>query len=484
MSALLYAAYFITTAALLCYSVQGLVLLLIHAASRSRLREENEDIAARAESITEWPMVTTQLPLFNEPNVAERILRAAAAMEYPAGRHEIQVLDDSDDETCALVDRIAAELVRKGVNIHVVRRAERVGFKAGALREGMRTATGGVCAIFDADFVPPSDFLIRAVPVLALKPRVGFVQARWAHLNELDSLLTAAQATGIDTHFIVEQSARAAAGAFMNFNGTCGIWRREAIEAAGGWEDDTLTEDLDLSYRAHLAGWTAHFLPDLAVPGELPASMAAYRRQQFRWAKGSLQTAKKLLPRVWAAPISRLRKVGATLHLTHFCVHLLLLLHCLLSVPILLWANERPPEFLFSLFNICGGMMLLAPAAMYVTGWWSLHREDRGRLATIPAIMLLGGGLCLSNGRAVIEALAGKGSAFHRTPKTGGTGEPARAPRSQMPAWELALALYAAFATFLFLTRGGWFLGPFLLVYVVGLSWMGIQEWIEQRADG
>ena len=157
MSALLYAAYFITTVALLCYSVQGLVLLFIHVASRSRLREENEDIAARAGSIAEWPMVTTQLPLFNEPNVAERILRAAAAMEYPAGRHEIQVLDDSDDETCALVDRIAAELLRKGVNIHVLRRAERVGFKAGALREGMRTATGSVCAIFDADFVPPSE---------------------------------------------------------------------------------------------------------------------------------------------------------------------------------------------------------------------------------------------------------------------------------------------------------------------------------------
>ncbi len=484
MSFLLYAAYFLTTAALLCYSIQGLVLLLLHAAGGRRLREENEDIAERTAVPAEWPMVTTQLPLFNEPNVAERILHAAAAMEYPAGRHEIQVLDDSTDETCAIVDRVIAKLKRGGVSIEVIRRAERTGFKAGALREGMRTATGSLFAIFDADFVPPTDFLMRTVPVLLKKQGVGFVQTRWDHLNALDSLLTAAQATGIDTHFIVEQSARASAGVFMNFNGTCGIWRREAIEAAGGWSDDTLTEDLDLSYRAHLAGWTAHYLPDLAVPGELPASMAAYRRQQFRWAKGSMQTAKKLLPKVWAAPISRLRKIGATLHLTHFCVHLLLLVHCLLSVPILLWANERPPALLFSLFSVFGGMMLLAPAAMYVTGWWTLHREDKGRLATIPGIMLLGGGLCLSNGRAVIEALMDRRSPFNRTPKTGETGGQTRAQPSWMPHCQIALAGYAAVALLLFLKNGGWFMGPFLLVYVVGLSWMGIQELMEQRDDG
>lgn len=484
MSFLLYAAYFLTTSALLCYSIQGLVLLFLHATNCGRLREENEDLAERAANLTEWPIVTTQLPLFNEPNVAERILRAAAQMEYPAGRHEIQVLDDSTDETCAIVDRVVAQLKLGGVSIHVVRRADRVGYKAGALREGMRTATGSLFAIFDGDFVPPSDFLMRTIPVLAQKPGVGFVQTRWDHLNALDSLLTAAQATGIDTHFIVEQSARASAGVFMNFNGTCGVWRRAAIEAAGGWSDDTLTEDLDLSYRAHLAGWTAHYLPELAVPGELPASMAAYRRQQFRWAKGSIQTAIKLLPKIWASPISRLRKIGATLHLTHFCVHLLLLVHCLLSVPILLWANERPPSLLYSLFSVLGGMMLLAPAAMYLTGWWTLHRENRGRLATIPAIMLLGGGLCLSNGRAVIEALMGRRSEFNRTPKLGESGEQTRAPRSLMPHCQLALAAYAAFAMLLFLKNGGWFMGPFLLVYVAGLSWMGIQELMEQRVDG
>jgi cellulose synthase/poly-beta-1,6-N-acetylglucosamine synthase-like glycosyltransferase len=481
MTRILYAAYFFTTAALLCYSLQCLVLLILHARGRRRMMEENARIAAGVGDITDWPMVTTQLPLYNERNVAERVLRAAAQMDYPAGRHEIQVLDDSTDDTCSIVDCVVAELRTKGAIIHVVRRELREGFKAGALREGMRTATGGLHAIFDADFIPPPDFLQRTVPVFLKMPRVGFVQARWAHINDRDSLLTAAQATGIDTHFVVEQSARASAGAFMNFNGTCGVWRREAIETAGGWQADTLTEDLDLSYRAHLAGWTAHYLPDLAVPGEIPASMAAYRRQQFRWAKGSIQTARKLLPRVLAAPVHPLRKIGACLHLTYFSVHLLLLIHCMLSVPILLWCRTRPPEPLFSIFCIVGGMLLLAPAAMYLTGWWTLHRNEPRRLLTIPAIVLLGGGLSLSNGCAVLQALAGRKSPFLRTPKVGDTGGKVRAPRSRMPFFEIVLGLYAAVALFIFLRDGGWFLGPFLLVYVGGLLWLGIQELMERR---
>ncbi len=484
MSRVLYAAYFATTAALFFYSLQCVVLLILHARGRRRLREENARISAEAGAIVDWPMVTTQLPLFNEANVAERVLRAAAQMDYPAGRHEIQVLDDSTDETCGIVDRVAAELQADGANIRVLRRKRREGFKAGALRDGFSTATGTLCAIFDADFVPPPDFLRRTVPVFLALPRVGFVQARWSHLNDRDSPLTAAQATGIDTHFVVEQSARASAGAFMNFNGTCGVWRSAAIEAAGGWEDDTLTEDLDLSYRAHLAGWAAHYLPDLEVRGELPASMAAYRRQQFRWAKGSMQTACKLLPRIMASPIHPVRKIGAFIHLTYFSVHLLLLINCLLSVPILLWCRTRPPEPFFSIFCVIGGILLLAPATMYLTGWWALHREHPHRLLTVPAIVLLGGGLCLSNGCAVILALAGRKSPFQRTPKTGDTGEKIRAPRSLMPFCEAALGLYAAVALFIFLRDGGWFLGPFLLVYVGGLLWLGIQELRERRHVG
>ncbi len=484
MSSVLYGAYFVTTAALFCYSIQCVVLLILHARGHRRMREENERIFAGSSAIEDWPMVTTQLPIYNEPNVAERVLRAVAKMDYPAGRHEVQVLDDSTDETGGIVDRVASELRAAGVRISVVRRERRVGFKAGALREGLRTATGTLCAIFDADFLPPADFLRRTVPVFLKLPRVGFVQARWSHLNDRDSLLTAAQATGIDTHFIVEQSARAWAGAFMNFNGTCGVWRREAIEAAGGWQDDTLTEDLDLSYRAHLAGWDAHYLPDLPVPGELPASIAAYRRQQFRWAKGSIQTACKLLPRVMAAPVHPVRKIGAFIHLTYFAVHLLLLIHCLLSVPILLWCRDWPPEPFFSIYCVIGGMLLLAPAAMYLTGWWTLRRHDPRRLFTIPALMVLGGGLSLSNGCAVLEALARRQSPFQRTPKTGGKGERIRAPLSLMPFGEIALGLYAAVAVVIFLRDGGWFLGPFLLVYVVGLLWLGIQELLERRNVG
>ncbi len=481
MNRVFYATYFVTTAALLCYSIQCIALLFLHARSRRRMSEENARISAGARDIVDWPKVTTQLPIYNEPNVVERVLRAVAKMDYPVGSHEIQVLDDSTDETSAIVDRVVAELRAGGTIIHIVRRERREGFKSGALREGMQTASGSLFAIFDADFLPPPDFLRRTVPVFLAKPRVGFVQTRWAHINDGDSLLTAAQATGIDTHFVVEQSARASSATFMNFNGTCGVWRRAAIEEAGGWHDDTLTEDLDLSYRAHLAGWAAHYLPDVTVPGELPASMAAYRRQQFRWAKGSIQTARKILPRLLAAPLHPLRKMGAAIHLTYFSVHLLLLIHCLLSVPILLWCPVRPPEPFFSIFCVMGGMLLLAPGAMYVTGWWTLHRKQPRRLLSIPAIVLLGGGLCLSNGCAVLAALAGRKSPFLRTPKTGGSGGKVRAPRSLMPFFEIALGLYAATALFIFIRDGGWFLGPFLLVYVGGLWWLGIQEILERR---
>lgn len=486
ISTLLYAAYFATTAALLAYGLQGYVHLLVFARRHQRLRSTNVSLLAQAAATPEsaLPRVTTQLPIFNEPQVAERILRAAAALDYPQDRHEIQVLDDSTDETRSIVDHVAAELRAVGHDIHVLRRDQRLGYKAGALREGMRSATGEFFAIFDADFVPAPDFLRRTVPLFALRPEIGFLQTRWTHLNARDSLLTEAQATGIDAHFIVEQTARAAGGLFMNFNGTAGVWRRQAIEAAGGWQDDTLTEDLDLSYRAQLAGWTPHYLPEVAVPGELPATVGAYRQQQFRWAKGSIQTACKLLPTVLAAHVPAGKKLLACFHLTHFFVHLLLLLHCLLALPILLWCRTAPPEPWFTLFCLAGGFTLAAPLLVYLVAWLNLPRTERGRLRSVPAILLLGGGLALSNGRAVIEALLGVRSAFWRTPKTGGTAHRSPADRSWMPVLELALGLYATVALLLFLARGGWFLGPFLIVYVGGLLYLGVNDLRDQRDAG
>ena len=486
ISTILYAAYFVTTTGLLAYGAMAYVHLLLFAFRHRAHRATNAALLARAAATPDakLPRVTTQLPLFNEQNVAERLLRAVAASDYPRDRHEIQVLDDSTDETCAIVDAVAAELRAAGHDIRVVRRETRTGYKAGALREGMATATGEFFAIFDADFLPAPDFLRRTVPVFALRPEIGFLQTRWTHLNPRQSLLTEAQATGIDAHFIIEQTARAASGLFMNFNGSAGIWRRQAIADAGGWHDDTLTEDLDLSFRAQLAGWSPFYLPEIAVPGEIPASVSAYRRQQFRWAKGSIQTARKLLPAVLAAKVNPLKKIIGCMHLTHFLVHLLLLVHCLLALPILIWCRATPPEPWFTLFCVVGGFLLAAPLAIYLTAMLSMPRSERGRLRSVPAIILLGGGLALSNGRAVIEALIGVRSGFLRTPKAGtlpNSTRPTRSSRSWMPVLEVALGIYALIALFLFLARGGWFLGPFLLVYVCGLLYLGINDLRDQR---
>lgn len=326
--------YFTAALALLIYGLNCYVLVALFlrrrgaaAAARDRVRARFGDLATHPDA----PRVTTQIPIYNEYNVAARVIEAACRLRYAPGRHEIQVLDDSDDETHNLVRRIVADHRRAGHDITVVHRRRRLGFKAGALHEGMRSAKGELFAIFDADFVPSSDFLQRTVPFFLDRPDVGLVQTRWGHLNRAHSLLTRAQAMGIDGHFMVEQSARAWNDLVLNFNGTAGLWRRSAIAAAGGWQGDTLPEDLDLSYRARLAGWHAVYLPDVVVPAEIPEDVNAFKSQQFRWAKGSMQTARKLLPRLLAAPLPWFTKVQAVLHLTHYVVHPLMLLLALLA---------------------------------------------------------------------------------------------------------------------------------------------------------
>jgi len=297
--------YLIASLLLVAYVANGYVLLARCLWTRERSERERGRLLAEGRKILAiksggGTAVVTQLPLYNEATVAERAIRAAAAMEWPFGPHQVQVLDDSTDETRGIVDAVAASLRADGADVVVVRRANREGFKAGALAQGMAQGDAEFIAIFDGDFVPPSDFLLRTVPVLAADTRLGWAQGRWTHLNAADNTITRAQAAGIDPHFIIEQQARSA-GWFMNFNGTAGVWRRRAIEDAGGWSDATLTEDLDLSYRAQLRGWRGLFLPEVAVPGEVPADAAAFKSQQFRWAKGSLQTALRLLPEVWLA---------------------------------------------------------------------------------------------------------------------------------------------------------------------------------------
>ena len=366
-----------------------------------------------------WPRVTVQLPVYNEATVVDRLIEACARLDYPKTLLEIQVLDDSTDVTSDMIAAHVERLRREGLEIVHVRRRNRDGYKAGALANGLRFAGGDFIAIFDADFVPAPDFLRRTIPRFD-DSEIGLVQARWGHLNEHQSRLTRIQAFGLDTHFAVEQRVRAAAGCFINFNGTAGVWRRTCIEEAGGWSADTLTEDLDLSYRAQLAGWRLEYMHDLEVPAELPAVTGAFRSQQFRWAKGSVQTAIRLLPAVWKSAVSMRAKVEGTVHLSAHVVFPFVLLAGLVHGPLVLMkdANNAPGEGFFALL----GLGVFGVAGFFLAQLFaqrSLYPEWRGRLRLFPWFMAGTMGLSISNTRAVWQAVTGRRSSFVRTPKSG-----------------------------------------------------------------
>lgn len=481
MSALFYwlvlVIFIVATVALAVYGLHLYVLLYLFLRKRGENRSRQAaTIEAYRKSTPEdrWPIVTSQIPLYNEASVAERVIRAVAGMDYAAGRHEIQVLNDSDDVTVERVDQVVRTLARRGVDIKVVRRETREGYKAGALAHGLAQARGEFVAVFDADFVPPEDFLRRAVPLLAVEPRLACLQGRWAHLNRDDSWMTRAQALGIDGHFAIEQGARAWNGLMLNFNGTAGVWRRSAIEdpAVGGWSGDTLTEDLDLSYRAQLAGWKLDYCLDLACPAELPGDILALKSQQRRWATGSIQTACKLLPRIWRAPLGFGEKLEATLHLTHYSVSLWMLLLALVARPVVFAMIGHPllGHWFWSMWLVVL-VASLAPPLTYAFARYSLDGRWGG-LAAIPGMFVLGCGLCLSNGLAVLRGLKLRGGEFVRTPKSGSLGGRARGlyrtATGRMWALEFALGLYALFCFvvyYLDIHRGFSF---FLLIYAVG----------------
>lgn len=426
-----------------------------------------------------WPRVTVQLPLYNELYVVRRLVDAVCAFDYPRERLEIQLLDDSTDETAAAVARLVAEKRALGFDIAQVRRARRVGYKGGALREGLAVATGEFLAVFDADFEPPADFLRRTIPHFA-DPGLGMVQARWGHLNEEYSLLTRAQAVALDGHFLVEQTARNRSGAFINFNGTAGIWRRAAIQAAGDWQDDTLTEDLDLSYRAQLAGWRFLFLPDLVCPAELPVEVNGFKGQQFRWAKGSAQTALKLLPRLWRAPHRLFVKLQATIHLTNHCVYPLLVAVALISLPALrLYTGEAAARPAFDWATLLVVASLGHPL-LYLYAQSRLRRDWLRQLPMIPVMIALGMGIALNNTRALLEAAAGVRSGFNRTPKYDlrARGDRWQTKKYRVPlsvgvAAELALGLYLAVSAAYSVRHGLWAVAPFLALYAAGLLYVG-----------
>jgi len=414
---------------LLLLGLYGLCLLFIIGFSvvqwqltRLALRAYGQ-LAPTPLALTAWPRVTVQLPLYNERNVAERIIDAAATLNYPAGLLHIQVLDDSTDDTVALVAARVAHHTAKGLHITHVRRPSREGYKAGALAHGLHLTAGEFIAVFDADFVPPPDFLRQTIPHFATNSRTGVVQTRWGHLNADESLLTRLQGFGLDAHFLVEQVGRQAGGHFINFNGTGGVWRRSCIEDAGGWRADTLTEDLDLSYRAQLRGWHFAYLPSVVAPAELPAVMDALKSQQFRWTKGAAETARLHLGKVWRSDARPSTKLHATFHLLNSSVYVAILLMALLSVP-LVFIKAGHPQWRLAFQLAAVFPLAFLPLVFYYFTAWRLGRAERGSKSSYPAFFLLflsvSMGLALHNARAVLLGWLGQRSAFIRTPKTGG----------------------------------------------------------------
>lgn len=481
MSALLLTAYFAVLLVLAIFGMHRYLMVYLYYRYRHR-RPNTSDLSALE---TELPTVTVQLPVFNELYVVERLIDAVAAFDYPSERLQIQVLDDSTDDTAELARRRCEAHRERGVDIHYLHRSVREGFKAGALAAGLDTASGDLIAVFDADFVPGGSFLKETVHHFA-DERVGMVQARWDHLNSDYSLLTRIQTILLDAHFVLEHGGRNRSGCFFNFNGTAGIWRREAIESAGGWQHDTLTEDMDLSYRAQLRGWRFVFLPDVVAPAEIPVSMNAFKTQQHRWSKGSIQTAKKLLPKILASPLPLRVKIEAVFHLSANLAYPLMVLLSLLIFPsMLVRFNMGWHEML--LFDV----PLFVAATMSVTSFYVVSQREiyddwKKRLKVLPMLLSLGIGMCLNNAKAVMEALLGRETGFVRTPKY--RIESAsdqwqikryRGRKSYLPYVELLLGVYFTGAVAYAVVQQIYGSLPFLLLFQVGFlytGWLSLSE--------
>ncbi len=364
------------------------------------------------------PRVTIQLPIYNEWYVAERLIRTAAVLEYPPELVDIQVLDDSDDETTKLVTEVVVELRGQEINIRHIHRNDRRGFKAGALAEALESAAGEYIAIFDADFIPQTDFLLRMLPHFD-HPRVAFVQARWGHLNRDYSLLTFLQSLALDAHFAVDQLARSGAGLIFNFNGTAGIWRKAAILDAGGWRSSTFAEDLDLSYRVFLKGWMARYAGEVEIPAELPVSFTAFRRQQFRWARGGMECAMTLLPTIWRSGMSLLRKTQASLHLTGFGLHFLVLALIGLYPLLILASREFPTLLTTNGLGLYLNLFFFAPTLYYTFAQALLKRQWLGYLPFTFLSTLMISAMVINTLFAAFQILFRKDAPFERTPKYG-----------------------------------------------------------------
>ncbi len=428
------------------------------------------------------PKVTMQLPIFNEVYVVERLLRSVSEIDYPKDLLQIQVLDDSTDDTRQLTASCVAELQSRGFNVELIHRTDRTGFKAGALETGLDSVESDFVCILDADFVPQPDLLKKTIHFFT-DPKVGMIQTRWGHLNRGYSLLTRVQAMFLDGHLLLEQTARSRSGRFFNFNGTAGLWRRSCIDEAGGWQHDTLTEDLDLSYRAQLAGWKFIFLPDVITPAELPVDMNGFKSQQHRWTKGSVQTCKKLLPTIWRSHLPLMIKIEATAHLTSNFAYLLLACLCVLLHP-----SAGGPQVGWTRTLLLDVPIFLTASVSVAVFYICAQRELNPRtwmkeILLLPALLALGVGLSINNARAVLEAVFNHKSDFARTPKYGieHKAQPWRSCKymplkSLLPLAEMAFALYFTYFVWFAIQHGQFISVPFLAMFQIGFLYVSLSS--------
>jgi cellulose synthase/poly-beta-1,6-N-acetylglucosamine synthase-like glycosyltransferase len=441
-------------------------------------------------SEAELPHITVQLPLFNEMYVVERLVKAVTEIDYPREKLEIQILDDSTDETVKIAEATVATYAAQGFDIHYLHRLDRTGFKAGALEQGLKVAKGELLAIFDADFVPKPDCLRKLVDYFT-DPMVGCAQMRWSHINGGYNLLTRLQTIMLDGHFVVEQTTRNRTGGFFNFNGTAGIWRRSAIQMSGGWQHDTLTEDTDLSFRAQLMGWKFVYLLDEEAPAEIPVEINAFKAQQRRWAKGVMQVGLKLYPRIWRSKLPMRVRLEMFFRLTGNISYPLMIVASFLQFPLLLVRYNQP---LYHLMIIDLPLLFFSSISVFLfygTAVWYLDDRRAPRLLHLPLVMALGIGLAFSNARAVIEALLGVKSEFVRTPKykvEQGSDETwkrkkYKRKRGLLPLLELGFSVYFLFAIFYALRLHMWGTVPFLVLFFFGFGYMGVMS-VLQTSSG
>lgn len=467
--------YFLSLSILFGFGIHGLVLLIYY---RKTSKETPKELLIPED----LPQVTIQLPMYNEMYVVERLIKSVCNIEYPKDKLEVQILDDSTDETQTICQNIVKEYQMKGFDISYIHRTNRQGFKAGALKEGLVVAKGEFVAIFDADFIPKKEFLMKTVPHFQ-NPNIGMVQTRWEHLNEDESYLTKAQALALDGHFVIEQQVRNKAGFFINFNGTAGIWRKSCIEDAGNWQADTLTEDLDLSYRAQLKGWKFVFLNNVTSPAELPADINALKTQQFRWTKGAVETAVKILPKVWKADLPPKVKFECFIHLTSNIVFPFIILVALLNVPLVIIKNTvAGVDVYYSLMSV----FVLASVSTFLFYTFSqkaIHWDWQRRLMLFPVFLAGSMGFAVTNTKAVFEGLIGKKSEFARTPKQGDIlKEKAKDIKyrqrkiSPVVFFELGLALYFVFGISVSIFYLEIAAIPFQLMFLIGFGTIGIMS--------